>query len=194
MKVSKEVMATHKEQIIAAAARCFRERGFDGISVAEIMNDVGLTHGGFYRHFASKDELVAAASLRAVSETITKWRKVAEEAPGDRLEALVNSYLSQRHHDHPETGCLFAALGGELARQPSSVKEAVEAGQQQCVDFLSGIVPGNTKVLRRKQAIVALASMVGGMILARDSSDAEFRREVLKDVSHAIPEGVRATN
>lgn len=192
MKVSKEVMATHKEQIIAAAARRFRERGFSGISVADIMNEVGLTHGGFYRHFSSKDELVAIASLRAISETIAKWRKVTEEAPGDRLEALVNSYLSLRHHDHPETGCFFAALGGELSRQPSSVKEVAADGQRQCVDFLSGIAPGKTKVLRRKQAIVALASMVGGMILARGASDAEFRQEVLKDVAETIPGSVRA--
>jgi TetR/AcrR family transcriptional repressor of nem operon len=192
MKVSKETMAAHKEEILAAAAGRFRECGFGGISVAEIMNEVGLTHGGFYRHFSSKDELAALALLRAVSETIAKWREITEEAPGDRLEALVNSYLSLRHRDHPEIGCIFAALGGELSRQPSLVKQAVANGQRQCVDFLSGIAPGKTKALRRKQAIVALASMVGGMILARGTSDAELYREVLKDVAETIPGSVRA--
>ena len=82
MKVSKEVSAQHKEQIIAAAARHYRERGFEGITVAELMKDVGLTHGGFYRHFSSKEELIAAALLRAASESIHEWRKIAEDARG----------------------------------------------------------------------------------------------------------------
>jgi TetR/AcrR family transcriptional repressor of nem operon len=193
MKVTKEVMANHKEQIIVAAARRFREQGFDGISVAEIMNEAGLTHGGFYRHFSSKDELVAIASLRAVSETTSKWRKIADDATGDRLKAIANSYLSLRHHDHPETGCLVAALGGELSRQPSSVKDAVTEGGRQMIDFLSGIAPGKTKALRRKQAIVVFASMVGGIILARMTSDSKLREEILKDVAHAIPNSVSVT-
>jgi TetR/AcrR family transcriptional repressor of nem operon len=193
MKVSKETMAEHQGQIVAAAAKSFRERGFDGISVADIMNEVGLTHGGFYRHFSSKDDLVAAASLRAISETIAKWRRIVDETPGDRLEALVNSYLSLRHHDRPETGCLVAALGGELSRQSCTVKEAVTKGQRELIDFLSGVAPGKTKALRRKQAIVALASMVGGMTLARITSDSELCLEILSDVAGAIPNSVRAT-
>jgi TetR/AcrR family transcriptional regulator, transcriptional repressor for nem operon len=193
MKVSKEIMAGHKEQIIAAAARRYRERGFDGISVADLMKEVGLTHGGFYRHFSSKDELIALSALRAVADTIGKWRKIADNATGDRLEAVVHSYLSLRHHDHPETGCLAAALGCELARLPSPVKDAVTDGECQMIDFLSGIAPGKTKALRRKQAIVAFASMVGGMTLARMTSDDELRREILKDVAHAVSNSVRAT-
>ena len=90
MKVSKETMAEHREWIITAAARRFREHGFDGVSVADIMKEVGLTHGGFYGHFSSKDELVALASLRAMTEAIAKWQKVIDEAPGDRLETLVD--------------------------------------------------------------------------------------------------------
>ena len=190
MKVSKDVTANHREQIIKVAARRFRERGFDGISVADIMNEAGLTHGGFYRHFSSKDELIAISALRAVSETIAKWRKIADDATGDRLDAVVHSYLSLRHHDHPETGCLVAALGGELSRQPPSVKEAVTDAGRQMIDFLSGIAPGKTKALRRKQAIVAFASMVGGMTLARMTARGELRLEILKDVVHAASNGV----
>jgi TetR/AcrR family transcriptional regulator, transcriptional repressor for nem operon len=193
MKVSKEVMAEHKEQIVASAARRYRERGLDGISVADLMNEVGLTHGGFYRHFSSKDELIALAALRAVSDTITEWGKVAADATGDRLEAVVRYYLSLRHHDHPETGCLAAALGCELSRLSSPMKDAVTDGERQIIDFLSGISPGKTKVLRRKQAIVAFASMVGGMTLARMTSDSELRQEILKDVAHAASNSVSAT-
>jgi TetR/AcrR family transcriptional repressor of nem operon len=192
VKVSKETMTEHREQIIAAAARRFRERGFDGVSVADIMKEVGLTHGGFYGHFSSKDELVALASLRAMTETVARWQKLVDEAPGDRLEALVDSYLSLRHHDRPETGCLLATLGTEISRQPPAVKEAVTVGQRKSLEFLIGIAPGKTKALRRKQAIIALAAMVGGMTLARGSSDTQLRREILETVAASVPNSVRA--
>jgi TetR/AcrR family transcriptional regulator, transcriptional repressor for nem operon len=193
MKVSREMMAEHKEQIIASAAKGYRERGFNGISVADLMKEVGLTHGGFYRHFSSKDELIALSALRAVSETIIEWRKIADDATGDRLEAVVHYYLSLRHHDHPETGCLAAALGCELSRLPSSVKDAVTDGERRVIDFLSGIAPGKTKTLRRRQAILAFALMVGGMTLARMASDGELRQEILKDVAHVVSNCVSTT-
>jgi TetR/AcrR family transcriptional regulator, transcriptional repressor for nem operon len=194
MKVSKETMAEHREQIITAAARRFRECGFDGISVADIMKEVGLTHGGFYRHFSSKDELVALAALQAMTEGVAKWQKVVDEAPGDQLETVVDSYLSSRHHDHPERGCLLAALGSELSRQPSAIKEAVTVGQQKFLDFLSGIAPGKTKAVRRKQAVVALAAMVGGMTLARATSDRQLRQEILDTVAESVPNTVRTAS
>jgi TetR/AcrR family transcriptional repressor of nem operon len=185
-------MAAHREQIVAAAAKRFRECGFDGISVADIMKDVGLTHGGFYRHFSSKEELVAAAAEKAFSEIIEKLHKVADEASGDRLEAAVSFYLSQRHHDHPEIGCPLAALGGELGRQPPAVKIVVTEGGNRMLDFLSAIAPGKTKVQRRTQAIVALASMVGAMVLARGSGNSAFSKEVLNTIAIAIPASVHA--
>jgi TetR/AcrR family transcriptional repressor of nem operon len=192
VKVSKETMTEHREQIIAAAARRFRQLGFDGVSVADIMKEVGLTHGGFYGHFSSKDELAALASLRAMTETVARWQKLVDEAPGDRLETLVHSYLSLRHHDRPETGCLLATLGTEISRQPPAVKEAATVGQRKVFDFLTGIAPGKTKALRRKQAIVALAAMVGGMTLARGSSDPHLRQEILETVAESVPNSVRA--
>jgi TetR/AcrR family transcriptional repressor of nem operon len=193
MRVSKDTMAEHREQIIAAAANRFRERGFDGISVADLMKEVGLTHGGFYGHFSSKEELVALASLRAMRDTATKWRKVIDEASGDPMEALVKSYLSLRHHDHPQTGCLFAALGSDLSRQPSSVKDAATEGQQEFLDLLGRIVPGKTNAARRKKAIVVLSSMIGGMILARTASNPKLRQEVLDTMAATIPSSVRAS-
>src|ERR1700761_5863653 len=88
-------------------------------------------------------------------------------------------YLSLRHHNRPETGCLLVALGSELSCQPSAVKEAVTAGQGKVLDFLGGIAPGKTKALRRKQAVIALAAIVGGMILARGTSEPQLRQEIL---------------
>jgi TetR/AcrR family transcriptional repressor of nem operon len=191
MKVSKEKMAEHREQILAAAANRFREHGFDGISVADLMKEVGLTHGGFYGHFSSKEELVALASLRAMSETVAKYQKVVDEATGDPLEAVANNYLSLRHHDHPETGCLLAALGSELARQPASIRDAVTEGEQKFLALLARIVPGRTKAARKKAAIAALATMIGGIILARTVSDSELRQTILEAVAASIPRAVQ---
>ena len=191
MKVSRQKMAEHREQILAAAANRFREHGFDGISVADLMKEAGLTHGGFYGHFSSKEELVALASLRAMSETVAKWEKVVDGASGDPLAALARSYLSLRHHDHPETGCLLAALGSELARQPASVRDAVTEGQQQFFALLTRIVPGQTKAARKKKAIAVLATMIGGMVLARTVSDPELRQEILETVAASIPRSVQ---
>jgi TetR/AcrR family transcriptional repressor of nem operon len=191
MKVSKEKMAEHREQILAAAANRFREHGFDGISVADLMREVGLTHGGFYGHFSSKEELVALASLRAMSETVAKYQKVIDEATGDPLEAVAKHYLSLRHHDHPETGCLLAALGSELARQPASIRDAVTEGEQKFLALLARIVPGRTKAARKKAAIAALATMIGGIILARTVSDSELRQTILEAVAASIPRAVQ---
>jgi TetR/AcrR family transcriptional repressor of nem operon len=185
MKVSRETMAEHREQIIAAAARRFREGGIAGISVADIMKEVGLTHGGFYGHFSSKEELVALASRHAMNETLAKWRKVVDEASGDRLQALTAFYLSPNHR--PDKGCLMASIGSEISRQPEAVKEAVTAGQREVLEFLSAIAPGKTKALRRQQGIAALAAMVGGMILARGTSDPELRQEFLDTAAAFLP-------
>jgi hypothetical protein len=130
-----------------------------------------------YGHFSSKDELVALASLRAMIEAIAKWQKVVGEAAGDRLDTSVDSYLSLRHHNHPEMGCLLAALGTELLRQPAAVKEAVTAGQRKMLDFLVGLAQGKTKVQRRKQAVIALAAMIGSQCSSlRLPQDSAIRR------------------
>ena len=110
------------------------------------------------------------------------------------MEALADSYLSLRHYNHPESGCVVAALGSELSRQPSAVKEAVTVGQRKILDFLSGIAPGKTKALRRKQAVVALTAMVGAMTIARATSDPLFRQEILGTVAESVPNSVRATS
>jgi TetR/AcrR family transcriptional repressor of nem operon len=189
MKVSKQKMAEHREQIIESAARHFRENGFDGISVADVMKEAGLTHGGFYGHFNSKEELMALASQRAIHNSVSKYAQIIEEAPGKPLMALVKSYLSQRHQAHPETGCLFAALGSELARQPSSVKDAVMQEELKLFELIARIVPGKTKAAKRKRAIAVFAELVGAMILARGVPDPGLSEEILTTVSNSVATG-----
>src|SRR5437762_11734498 len=101
MKVSREQAAQNRERIVEAAARLFRERGFEGIGVADLMKEAGLTHGGFYGHFSSKDDLIAEASERALTESLVLWSEFADRASGDPLPAVAGAYLTRRHRDNP---------------------------------------------------------------------------------------------
>ena len=103
--------STRIERILGAAAQLFRERGFDGIGVADLMKEAGLTHGGFYGHFSSKDDLIAQASARELTRSLAHWSKVGERASGDRLSAIAAAYLTSAHRDNPGAGCVLAALG-----------------------------------------------------------------------------------
>jgi TetR/AcrR family transcriptional regulator, transcriptional repressor for nem operon len=180
MKVTRQEKSEHRERIIAAASRRFREKGFDGISVADLMKEVGLTHGGFYGHFSSKEELMALAAQHAIRETGARWKQVMDASPDRPLEAFVEYYLTAKHQAHPGTGCLLAALGSDLARQPDSVKAAVMEETQHLLDLLATVVPGRTKAAKRKQAIAVLSQIVGALILARSVCDPEKSAEILR--------------
>ena len=188
MKVSKEKMAEHRETIVSAAAKRFRERGFDGIGVAELMKEAGLTHGGFYGHFDSKEELMALASVRAMDENVAKWEQIIDSAEGGCLEALAHHYLSRRHRDAAGSGCVVVALGSDMARQSAPIRAALTAGVRRRLDLISRIVPGRTKAARREKAIVVFATMVGAMLLARGVHDSEFSDEILQAAAAALPE------
>src|SRR5216110_2787030 len=113
MKVSREQAAQNRERIVEAAAQLFRERGFEGIGVADLMKEAGLTHGGFYGHFSSKQDLVAEASARALMRSLALFSDAAERETADPLSAIASAYLSRRHRDKPGEGCLLAALGSD---------------------------------------------------------------------------------
>src|SRR5580698_9400641 len=123
MRVSREKAAEHRDRIIDAAAALFRAKGFGGIGVADIMKAADLTHGGFYGHFASKDDLIAQASRRSMQRSAEVWRKVVAESGGDALAALLAHYVSPRHRDDPARGCAFAALGGDAGRCGKPVRD-----------------------------------------------------------------------
>ncbi|MDD2176378.1 TetR/AcrR family transcriptional regulator [Acidovorax sp. D2M1] len=193
MKVSKEQMAENRERILDAAAQLFREKGFDGIGVADLMKSAGLTHGGFYGHFASKDELMAQASGRALERLQSAWAAIAREATErgqDPLAAIETAYLSPRHRDAPGQGCLLAALGGDAARQGTAVRQAVTEGVRAQVEGLATLAPVRTKAARRQRALADYASLVGAMVLARAVDDEALSNEILHAtaVSLRLPE------
>ena len=183
MKVSRIQEAENHERIIDVATRLFRERGIDGIGVADLMKAAGLTHGGFYGHFKSKEDLVAQACARAVSRMRQNWTNVIDQATGDPLEALAATYLTPKHRDGTGRGCPMAALGSEIARQGPPVRRAFTDELRPFLDYLSRIVQGNSNNLRRQKALATYAGLVGALIVSRAVDDPDLSNEILSAVA-----------
>lgn len=170
MKVSKAQAAKNREGIVDAAARLYREKGLDGVGLAEITREAGLTHGGLYRHFESRDALAREACTRAFEWTITPQEGLespeAEGACEGGLRALVYGYLSAFHRDHPGEGCPVAALAADVARAGPEMSEVFAQGVERNFQRFMGELQGDDPA-RRVQAIVILSSMVGALTLAR---------------------------
>jgi TetR/AcrR family transcriptional repressor of nem operon len=169
VKVSKEQAAQHRAAIVEAAARLFRERGLDGVGVAEITRAAGLTHGGFYGHFASKEALAEEACARS-------FEAVAERlAMSGGLDAFLGAYLSPRHRDDPGNGCPMAALASEIPRRDEALQVSFGAGVAAYVDALADALhaQGLARPEARARAILLLAALVGGLALARATSHAQ---------------------
>jgi TetR/AcrR family transcriptional regulator, transcriptional repressor for nem operon len=171
MKVSREQVAENRRTILEAASRLFRERGYESVTVAEIMKAAGLTHGGFYGYFASKDALIAGALAEVLSRR--------PEPTGD-LADYVSGYLSMAHRDNRADGCPTAALAAETVRLTGEPRTEMTAGVKRQIARLSRIVPGETDARKRQAAIGSWAAMVGAMILARVSNDPALSAEILK--------------
>jgi TetR/AcrR family transcriptional regulator, transcriptional repressor for nem operon len=186
MKVSREQAVANRERILDVASRLFRERGFDGIGVADLMEHAGLTHGGFYGHFASKEALMAQACERALASSVVKWTKLSARAEGKPLSAIAKYYLSARHRDDPGAGCAVATLAVDAPRLGSDVRRAVTKGVRSLIEVLAGVVPGKSRAAKRRLALNTFASMVGALVLARAVNDAELSEEILKAVSTSI--------
>jgi TetR/AcrR family transcriptional repressor of nem operon len=179
MKVTREQAAENRERILDAAAKLFRERGLDGIGVADLMKSAGLTPGGFYGHFSSKEALMAQACARALEGPVQKWRARS-------LSEIVQSYLSGRHRDHPGTGCAIATLAGDVSRQGAPVRRAFTEGLRSLIEVLERLVPGGSGAARRKKALAVYSSMVGALVLSRAVDDPELSAEILRAVSSSL--------
>jgi TetR/AcrR family transcriptional regulator, transcriptional repressor for nem operon len=188
MKVSREQAAENRERIVQVAAKLFRERGFDGIGVADLMKAAGLTHGGFYGHFTSKEDLAAEASGRALEETLQYWSTAIEKTPDEAFQKIIDRYLSEGHRDAPGRGCLVAALGSDVGRQARPVRRVVTDGINAFIGQLMQLVPGKTKAVRRRQALTDFAAMVGAVTIARAVDDPALSKDVLDAVASSLSE------
>jgi TetR/AcrR family transcriptional repressor of nem operon len=167
MRVSRETMARHHEQIVASAAAMLKERGIDGLSVADLMQSAGLTHGGFYRHFASKDVLVAEATTAAFAAIIERLN--ANAAKGSRACALhdyIAEYLSPGHVETPAAGCPIAAYGAEIFRQSDVVREAYAEGLDGVTTAIANCF-AEPPAHGRRLAQAIISAMVGAVVTAR---------------------------
>jgi TetR/AcrR family transcriptional repressor of nem operon len=163
--------ASH-ERIVSAAARAIRRSGFDGTGVADIMKEAGLTHGGFYAHFASREAMLAEATNRACAESAAAVAGVvASVAPGQALASMLRAYLSPEHLKQIELGCPLAALGSETARQPPDVRRATTRHIKEMVDLFARQSPDWGQSDAHERALVTLATMVGTLVLARAVDD-----------------------
>jgi TetR/AcrR family transcriptional repressor of nem operon len=187
MRVSKEKAAQNRQRILTSAARLFRERGIDATGVDSITEDAGLTHGGLYSQFGSKEAIAAEAIRFALGRGMSVWQRAVAANPGkDALPAIVESYLSRKHRDAPGTGCVVAALGTDIARQPRRIREAFTRQLKADLEFLSRMMPSAKHTDRYDDAIATFASMVGALILARAVSDASFSDLILKSTARSV--------
>lgn len=168
MRYSKDHKAETHGRIVAKAAVRLREKGIHGVGVADLMKDAGLTHGGFYAHFESRDALVIEAFSRAMDASIRNWRKVAETAPPPRrLQALAANYLSPQHRDAPGSGCAIPALGGDIVRESPKTRRAFAGKLQEMIDVLTELLPNDSRPAAKREAVAAMATMVGSLLLSR---------------------------
>lgn len=190
MRVSREQAALNRDRVIDTGARLFREKGLDGIGIADLMKASGLTHGGFYGQFESKDALAAECVTRVLGKSVERWRRLLEEGlleepGGDPLRTLVEDYLSVRHLNGPETGCAFTTLAADAARRGGAVAQAMSDGMEALADILRSILPDG----ERGRALAILSQMAGAMTLARATADPVLAEEMLAAARGAILAG-----
>lgn len=182
MKVSREQAAQNREKVVEAASRLFRSRGVDGVGIGEVMGACGLTHGGFYNQFRSKNALAAEACAASLAKSADGWRAIAGKAgPEDAARAIADHYLSERNRDEPETGCALIALGADAARQGGELAQAFREGFEGLLDALHSSAP-----LSRADAIAHMALLVGTMVLARGVHDRKLSDEILAATRAAL--------
>jgi TetR/AcrR family transcriptional repressor of nem operon len=166
---SKDV--TH-DRIVEAAARAIRRSGYDGTGVADIMKEAGLTHGGFYAHFPSREAMLAEAADRAGSEAMTSMERVAAKAPPQKaLQAMMQAYLSETHVKSIETGCATAALCSEMPRQAPEVRRAATRRIKEMIDFVTRQSPDWGQPGAHERALVTVSTMIGALMLSRAVDD-----------------------
>jgi TetR/AcrR family transcriptional repressor of nem operon len=181
MRYSREHKQETHDRIVRKASVRLREKGAHGIGVADLMKEAGLTHGGFYAHFDSREALVIEAFGYAMDRSMEHWRKTSEQTtPEKRLAQIVETYLSPLHRDDPGHGCSIPALGAEIARESPKTRKAFAAKLDQMIDMMADHVSGVPRKAARKQAIATLTTMAGALLLARIAGTGELSDEVLK--------------
>jgi TetR/AcrR family transcriptional regulator, transcriptional repressor for nem operon len=188
MRVSRAQAEENRQNVIDVASRLFREKGFDGIGLKDLMEGAGMTHGAFYKQFESKEDLIAAASARALERATSRWSAAAAANPKDPLGAVIAFYLSKGHRKEKMDGCPLVALGGDAARQSADVKASFEAGIREHLSVLAGLICKADSQEKRDKAMAILSTMVGAVTLARVVNDPRLAQSFLDAAAEQVRE------
>jgi TetR/AcrR family transcriptional regulator, transcriptional repressor for nem operon len=194
MRVSRAQAEENRRTVIDVASRLFREHGFDGIGLKELMKGAGLTQGGFYKQFASKEDLVVQASKRALESAFRRWTAAAEADPQDPLGAVMAFYLSMGHREARMDGCPIVALGSDAARQGADVKASFEAGIREYLKMLGSWVGEADSENPSSKAMAILSTMVGAVVLSRAVNDEQLSKQFLQAAAEGVLMGSSATD
>jgi TetR/AcrR family transcriptional repressor of nem operon len=189
MKVTRQQADANRARVLRLASRRFRERGFRGVSVADLMNEAGLTHGGFYKQFASKEDLTRQACALGLRENLAGYQQLAAEGRRQPLRSIADGMLSALHRDVPAEGCVMAALGPDISRADPSTRHDVTQGIDNIVTSLSELIPGKSKAKKREKALAMYATIVGAVMLTRAVDEPELSEEILKAARAHITAG-----
>ena len=192
MRVSRTQAAENRETVINVASRLFRERGFDGIGLKDLMKGAGLTQGAFYKQFASKEDLAAQASRRAMESATHRWSAATAANPEDPLGAVIAFYLSMDHRGEKMDGCPIVALGSDAARQGTDVKASFEAGIKEHLEMLGRFIGETDGEESDGKAMAILSTMVGALMLSRVVNDPDLAQAFLDAATDQVREAVAA--
>ncbi|WP_079417900.1 TetR/AcrR family transcriptional regulator [Thiomonas intermedia] len=187
MKVSREQAERNRCAVVASAARLFRERGFDGVGLGEVMRAAGLTHGGFYKQFGSKEDLVRESMASALARGQSKWRERVTATDADPLATFVNGYLAPDHRDHPADGCAFVAVGAEAARRDDpDLRRIFETEARGYLELIEGMLSDAPGRAGRDQALATLSTLVGALLMSRVVRDPELSADFLRAAGESV--------
>ncbi len=185
MRVSRAQAEENRQNVVDTASRLFRQHGFDGIGLKDLMEEAGLTQGAFYKQFDSKEGLVVEASARAMASATARWLRAANAHPDDPLGAVLSFYLSKGHRKEMLDGCPLVALGADAARQSADVKGSFEAGIREHLKVLTEIL---SETESEEKAMAILSMMVGAVTLSRMVNDTRLAQTFLDSASSSIRE------
>jgi TetR/AcrR family transcriptional repressor of nem operon len=186
MRVSRIQAAENRQTVIDVASRLFREHGFDGIGLKDLMKGAGLTQGAFYKQFESKDDLATQASRRALESAFSRWSAAAAANPEDPLGAVMAFYLSMEHRDARMEGCPIVALGSDAARQGTGVKASFEAGIREYLELVGRWVGEADGEEPSGKAMAILSTMAGALLLSRAVNDEDLSKRFLQAAAESV--------
>jgi TetR/AcrR family transcriptional repressor of nem operon len=183
---SQAAKAQSHDRILDIAAARIRRSGIDSLTVAALMKEAGLTHGGFYRHFDSREQLVAEAAQRALTQG-SAWTIASGELGGQQgYTKLVDGYLSAWHRDHPESGCGVAGIAADAARDDGPAQAAYTRQVKECLAVLAGLTGNPDRQAAEREAVLSLSALVGAISIARALDDPDLSEQILADVAAAL--------